>query len=453
MNSTKKKLIIQITNLCLSSFLLVACRNTYKKKTSSFSSSDFSSSSEKSELSFEEEEYFNELPTFSFNVDGEIPDRSDPEYKNYASCGISFSNGANTITDEEGKIRIRGTSSRWFPKKGYKIKFSSKTELLDLSKSKKYNLLASYLDPTLLRDYLAMSISYSMNNNSKRWAPKIRLCKVNINDDYQGLYYLIDDIADGKEKIRLDDYSSSDENIPFILEMDTIADRQDEKKYFALGETDVFDYDGDGKTALYYKVDTPEDVADIQLHNIELFMTNCREYLEQKNLFGFVNNVDVFSFIDFFLLAELFRNTDLVGRSTYMYRLSTEGKLIFGPSWDFDYTCSRPYSMEPNTDYNLENAKDRFYNYDWWKLFLEIEGTDKLIYERYVNYFKPIVEYHLQEMNIHYDFYKNEIISNGNIWYGKYDVNELIEDNHKWTNDYFALRMEMMDDTFNKYKE
>lgn len=445
--------IHRIINICFVSLLLVSCQRK-RSGSSSIESIISSSSSESSELSYDSSDYSSLIPTFNFDVgDNKIPDRSDPEYKNYAPCEITFASVSSVLSDEEGRIRIRGTSSRWFPKKGYKIKFSKKTSLLDLPKSKKYNLLASFLDPSMLRDYLAMSISYSLNSNSKRWAPKIRLVKVFINDDYQGLYYLIDDISDGSGKIELNKYSPEDETIPFILEMDTIADRQEDKKYFELGETDVFDYDGDGKTPLYYKVDTPEDVSDIQLNNIAKFMTICRDYLANNDLVSFHELVDINSFIDFFLLAELFRNTDLAGRSTYMYRLSTDGKLIFGPSWDFDYTCSRPYSMEPNTDYTLENAKDRFYNYDWWKLFLECDYAKEIIRKRYVEYFKPIVIHHLNEMNEYINFYDTEIMLNGQKWYEKYDVPELVTNNYNWTNDYFSLRMEMMDEVFDEQTE
>ena len=290
-----------------------------------------------------------------------------------------------------------------------------------------------------------------MNSKSNRYAPKPILSKLYIDDNYQGLYIMLDNVDDGKEKIDLDKYDPNSTQTPFILEMDTIAYRTyiEGVDYFALGETTQFDYDGDGKTALLYKVNYPNDITPKQFNYVKDYVTTARETLINKDLNKFCELVDVDAFIDFYVLGELFRNTDMAGRSVYIYK-NTNGKLVFGPSWDFDYTCSRPYQMAPNTDYNLENAKDRFYNYDWWKLFLEIEGAQELISKRYNNYLKDIITYELTEMKRYFEFYSLEIYENAEIWYSKdaKDTKQLVLDNYNWTCQYFKLRMELMDEIF-----
>lgn len=188
--------------------------------------------------------------------------------------------------------------------------------------------------------------------------------------------------------------------------MDTLAHKEGVEgvNYFVLGTTDVFDYDGDGYTDLEYKLDTPEEVTATQFQFIENYIKSCREALVNKDYQSFSSKVDIDAFIDFFLLAELFRNTDLAGRSTFMYLPDVNGKLIFGPSWDFDYTCSRPYQLGPNQGYTLDNAKDRFSHYDFWELFLQFDEAEQLISNRYSNYFRPIIEYELNEAQRYYDF-------------------------------------------------
>lgn len=400
--------------------------------------------------------YNNNLALFNINVGGaKIPDRSDPNYSEYAACNFTYNFGEEEIADEEARVRVRGTSSRWFAKKGYKLKLSSKTSLSGLSANKKYNLLASYMDPCKLRDYLALNISYTMNTKSGRYAPQPIMVKLELDDEYYGLYFLTDDIATGNGRIPLDDFNETDAEIPFLLEMDTIAYREGVlgKDYFALGTTDMFDYDStddlDG-TALLYKLDTPEDVTPTQFDYIQSYITACRQALAQKNLAKFSQLVDVDAFIDYFLLGELFRNTDMAGRSVYMYRPSVNGKLIFGPSWDFDYSCSRPWQTAPNTDYTLTNAKDRFYNYDWWKLFLEIPQAQNLIKIRYTNYLRPIYNYEIAEAKLFFAFYETAIKEDASIWYNKNvsDTAKLVDDNFAWTCEYFRLRMEMMDELF-----
>lgn len=393
------------------------------------------------------------LPTFYIDTNGvEIPDRGSPEYKNYAPCNIKLQDGESLIFDETSKIRIRGTSSRWFKKKGYKLKFAHAKSIKGLASSKKYNLIASYPDPCKLRDYLALSISYTMNKNADRYAPLPVLSKVYVDDEYFGLYLLVDDIEAGKGKVELDTYSSYDEEIPFLLEMDTLAykDGVEGVNYFALGYTDVFDYDNDGGTDLLYLIDSEKSPTPAQFAYIENYVKDCRQTLVDGDVQAFSQLVDVYSFIDFYLLGELFRNTDMAGRSVYMYKKSAEDKLVFGPSWDFDYTCSRPYRLGPNVDYTLDNAKDRFINYDWWKLFLDIPEAQALIKNRYTAYIRDIYLYGIELAKQFYSFYESDIKEDAAIWYENdvSDVNALVEDNFSWTCEYFKLRIEMMDELF-----
>ena len=142
----------------------------------------------------------------------------------------------------------------------------------------------------------------------------------------------------------------------------------------------------------------------------------------------------------------------MAGRSVYMYRLSSSDKLVFGPSWDFDYTCSRPYQLGPNTDYTLENAKDRFTNYDWWQLFLEIPEGVQLIKARYTDYLRDIYLSEIDKAKQYYQFYEMQIKADAEIWYKQKvsNTDTLVDDNYKWTCDYFELRLEMMDELFLK---
>ena len=399
-----------------------------------------------------DKEYSSELPTFYIYTNGAvIPDRSHPDYENYRECDISLLNGEVTEFSETAKIRIRGTSSRWFEKKGYKLKFVSVKSIEGLPESKKYNLLASYPDPCKLRDYLALSISHTMNSNSERYSPLPILSQIYIDDEFQGLYFLLDDIDSGEGKIELEDHTPEDVEIPFILEMDTVAYREGELgvDYFALGRTDVFDYDGDGWTDLLYVIDSDYDTAE-QFAYIENYVGSCRQALADGDIKRFSDLVDLASFIDYFLLGELFRNTDMAGRSVYMYRVSADSKLVFGPSWDFDYTCSRPYRLGPNIDFTLDNAKDRFTNYDWWTLFLDIPEAIGLIQERYTIYLRDIFLHELKSAKEFYYFYQDEIKADAALWYSDDvdDINALVDDNFSWTFDYFDMRLEMMDSLF-----
>lgn len=398
-----------------------------------------------------------DIPTISFITDGiKIPSKDDEEYDDYAKIKVQAelkNDNEYGFEFEEAKVRIRGTSSRYFDKKGYKLKFNNAKALIGKDNYKTFHLLASFPSPDKLRDYLPLTISSTMAQND-RWTPKLRPVNLIIDNVKQGLYYLIDDIKDEKNRIEFEHFSNEDDEIPFIVEMDTYAfhDCVENQDYFALGETDVFDYDGDGKTDLLYKIDEPkrdDGLTDSQFDYIKNYITKCRLALQNKNIEEFKKYVDLNSFIDFFTLSEFFRNTDHAGRSTYMYRLSTNSKLIFGPSWDFDYTCSRKWSLEPNQDYTLDNVNDRFYNFDWWKLFLNIDGALELINKRWERN-HDIINHELNEVKNYFMTYKNYIIDDSKIWYTKYcdDVEKLVLDNYNWYISYITKRLEFYDSVF-----
>ena len=292
----------------------------------------------------------------------------------------------------------------------------------------------------------------TMNTKEKRYAPKPILTNVIYDSKDYGLFYLVDDIDVSSTKIQVDAYDLNATEVPFLLEMDTIAYTKGEKGtfYFELGTTEVFTDKEGNPMPLSYAVQYPETTTKEQFSYIESYITSCREALVNKDLNTFSKLVDINAFIDYFLLGELFRNTDMAGRSVFMYRSSTSGKLIFGPSWDFDYSCSRPYQMKPNDDFTLDNAKDRFYDYDWWKLFLEIEGTSSLIKTRYKQFLRPIYLKEIENAKTHFKNNEERIKENARIWYTKYttETDKLIEDNYNWTFSYFKLRMEMMDELF-----
>ena len=76
----------------------------------------------------------------------------------YVPCTIQLldpSGEYEEITDENGKIKVRGNSTSAGAKKPYNIKFSSSQRPLGLGKGKKFCLLANLYDKTLIRNRLS----------------------------------------------------------------------------------------------------------------------------------------------------------------------------------------------------------------------------------------------------------------------------------------------------------
>jgi len=151
-----------------------------------------------------------DLPILIINTKGvEIPN----EPKIVATMSI-IDNGLgkrNAMSDKpvySGKIGIeqRGASSRQlFPKKPYGIELrdtsginSVNASILGMPAESDWVLNATYNDKTLLRDVITYQMYRQM---SRYYASRYRFCEVVINDQYQGIYIVMEKIKRDKNRV------------------------------------------------------------------------------------------------------------------------------------------------------------------------------------------------------------------------------------------------------------
>ncbi len=126
---------------------------------------------------------------------------------------VDNDNDVNKITDEpyfsnNGKIKLRGNSSRKFAKKQYGIKLLKKNgeeleyPLLGMDADEDWILCNSILDASYLRSYVAYNIGGLLNP----YTPEVRFCEVirKNGDEYEFKLYR------RQRPIRPDDYNGSD---------------------------------------------------------------------------------------------------------------------------------------------------------------------------------------------------------------------------------------------------
>ncbi len=82
-------------------------------------------------------------------------------------------------------IRFKGHSTRYYPKKAFRLKFSA-----DFEKIRQINLNPMYTDRSFMRERLAWELYADMG----ALAPRASHTKLRINDRYQGLYLQVDKI-------------------------------------------------------------------------------------------------------------------------------------------------------------------------------------------------------------------------------------------------------------------
>lgn len=225
------------------------------------------------------------------------------------------------------QIRGRGNTTWTFPKKPYYLKFSQKRSLFGTSVgSKKYILLANWMDRTNLRNAVAFEAA---RLTSMEWAPKGMFVVLFLNGNPQGLYYLCEKIEaeDGRLNIKKKngdflytfDISNSNEwhfNIDYGY-------RPASKKYGLPVEIKYPDRDDYNETDWNTLIDNKAKPS----------FTTLNDAITSPDI---ASTIDLASFCDWYLVHELCVNEEPKHpKSCYMYRKS--GKFYAGPVWDFDW--------------------------------------------------------------------------------------------------------------------
>lgn len=294
--------------------------------------------------------------------------------ENYVNADIVVSDGVNNV-EAPAKIKLRGNTTLHVDKKSYKIKFNEKQDLLGMGSDKEWALLANYFDATYIRNYYAYSLAKALG---LEYTCDCKFVEVYLNGKYNGLYLLTETVKTSKERVNIEVDTTKDE-YPFLLELD-MKIIQDNPNYMDTLDDEMFLIDNTEYNNKIYPFGTkyPDSFQDISSNQYQYI----KDYM--NNVFKSVRNgtyedyIDIESFINYFLIQELFMNPDLDYSSVYMYKPVGE-KLKFGPLWDFDLSSGNAgyvegYSYDKgmkdinggsyffNELYKYDNFKDEFMN-------------------------------------------------------------------------------------------
>lgn len=291
--------------------------------------------------------YTSNLPIVIIDTFGQqIP--NEPKIPARIKIIYDQSGGRNTLNsqhiDFEGKIgiEVRGKTSQHFPKKQYGVEIQDDdgndkdASLLQLPAESDWVLNGPYSDKTLMRNYLA----YEFSNRIGRYASRTRFVEVFLNQSgeanidkrhYVGVYLLMEKIKRGKKRIDIQSLKPTQENPSeiaggYILKIDK-KDWHDAYFYTRYA------------TRLILVYPKGRDISPVQKTWIQNYMDEFEAALAGADFKhpkrGYATYIDIDSFIDHFVINELFKNTDGFRNSTYMYK-DRDGKLEMGPVWDFN---------------------------------------------------------------------------------------------------------------------
>ena len=308
---------------------------------------------------------------------------------------IDNQNGLNNINDSfndyNGNITIelRGNSSQYNPKKPYRIETVNSigenlnVSILGMPEENDWVLYAPYQDKTMLRNALA----YKLANDMARYAPRTRFCELYINEQYLGVYILMEKIKRDANRVDIskltpDEVDGDDVTGGYILKFDW---------YYTGDNIGGFEsvYDG---MAYNYHYPKPSDITPEQESYISDYINTFEEIMSSDNYTdvntGYPNLIDINSFIEFILLQEFSKNVDAYRLSTYIYKdkESINNKLTAGPIWDINHgfgNCDYGYTWLTEgwlLDYNPEGGDQMAF---WWELLWEDPNFKNKISERY----------------------------------------------------------------------
>lgn len=290
------------------------------------------------------------LPVLNITTTGNAPIVSK---ENYLTGTFALTGENITAADGTLEIRGRGNSTWSWVKKPYRLKLTNSVDMLGMPASKHWVLLANYADKTLMRNDIAFMFSRSLG---MEYTVRNHYVELNLNGKYQGVYQLIEHIRVAKDRVNIPELKVADvdaEKISggYLLEVDFRMHKDfcknnpwesfcsngvnlDRQKTFCIDSNHNMNP---------FCLDTPETLLEpawvAQRDYIAKYIADTETALFADNFtdpaLGYAAYIDVDSAINYFLINELFKNPDGAVASFYLYK-KRNGKLFFGPIWDFD---------------------------------------------------------------------------------------------------------------------
>ena len=273
------------------------------------------------------------LPVVVVTTDTQGKINSRTVWRN-AGIRIQDADGSLSLSSHTA-IRGRGNWT-WekYPKKPYALKLENKLPVLGMPAHKRWVLLALY------RGFIGNDLAFEATRRAPAlgWAPRGRYVELVLNGQFQGLYYLCEQIKIAPERVNIQKLTQEDLSYPavsggYLLEYDELYDED-------------FKFKSSGFRLPVQLKAPDEDVPDEQFQYIQNFINEMeaeilkigtgkesrwRDYLDED------------SFADYWLVLETVNNYEAYKpRSVKMFKgrdgvdspPGTVCKLRAGPLWD-----------------------------------------------------------------------------------------------------------------------
>lgn len=277
------------------------------------------------------------------------------------------------------QFRIRGNSSRRFPKLSYAIKLtdgsgqSKSMAVMGMGAHQDWVLNGPILDKSLIRNYMWYNISGEIMD----YAPNVRFCELILNGSYEGLYLMTESITDGENcRLNLSQNVKNGKGTGYLLRVDRPVEQELESVRDIYSYNERMTNTGDDVTIRYPRVSdlTPELAKDFEL-DFSAFEKALFSYDYDTKDYGYWNWIDTKSFVDYYLINEFTKNVDAGSFSTYIYKEA--GSKFKMCVWDFNNACDNYQEVA--------NPPESFFLHEklWFFMLFKNEDFVEQVLKRY----------------------------------------------------------------------
>ena len=296
---------------------------------------------------------------------------ANKEHKEKADIRI-YEDGKLKLDAALKQIKGRGNAT-WldYDKKPYNIKFEEKTKVLGMEKAKKWSLLASASDPSIVRNPIAW---YVANGLDIDFSSDYRIVDLYINGDYLGNYIICESVEVGKNRVNIFDLTGATEDVndpdialeeypvggtakngsvPYFGEYPSakwinIPNDPDDISGGYLLECELPDrylYETSGFITSRNQsvvIKEPEYASRAQVEYISAYWQEAEDAIWSESGYNslgkhYSDYFDIDSLVNMYILFEYSANGDGGKTSTYFYKDQGK-KIVAAPAWDFDHS-------------------------------------------------------------------------------------------------------------------
>jgi len=278
-------------------------------------------------------------------------------------------------------IELRGSSSQLFPKKPYgfetwsSVEVDTSVSLLGMPAESDWVLHGPYSDKSLIRNYM----TYELFGRFGHYSPRCRFVELFLNNDYRGLYVLVEKIKRDSSRVHIAKLTDKDISGValtggYILKLDKSTGSASTEGFYS----DFMPYVGSGPHFFMYDYPEGDELLEVQKNYIRRRVSNFETVLHgvgyNNPASGYRSYINVSSFVDYFIINEYSKNVDGFRLSTYLYKNRDDKDPLFyaGPVWDYDLAYGNANYVGAEYYYGWQHETDggTWPNPFWWERLL-----------------------------------------------------------------------------------